>query len=135
MLTAKHIMTIDVFSVSKDTLLCEAIEVMLSNKISGLPVVEDDMTLLGIITEKDVLKLYEDPAKALNSTVEDFMTTPAVFFDENETFEDICYCLIKHDFRRVPVTADGKVVGIVSRPDVADRILKATREQTVGDCA
>ncbi|GAF92351.1 unnamed protein product, partial [marine sediment metagenome] len=51
-------------------------------------------------------------------TVEDFMTRPAVYFDEDESLEDICKCLLEVTFRRVPVTKEGKVVGIVSRPDV-----------------
>lgn len=134
MVTAKDVMTIDVFAVSKDTSLDEAIEVMLRSQISGLPVVEDDMTLVGIITEKDVLKLYEDPAEALNLTVEDFMTTPAVFFDKDDTLANICRCLIQHDFRRVPVTSERKVVGIISRPDIAKRILKLARGQMASDC-
>jgi CBS domain-containing protein len=133
MVTAKDVMTIDVFSVSKDTSLDEAIEVMLRNQISGLPVVEDDMTLVGIITEKDVIRLCEDPAGALNSKVEDFMTTPAVFFDKDDTLANICRCLTDHDFRRVPVTSEGKVVGIVSRPDIAQRILKLARQQATSD--
>jgi CBS domain-containing protein len=129
MLTAKDVMSIDVFSVSKDALVEEAIQVMLDNRVAGLPVVDDDMTLLGIITEKDVLKLYEDPAGALKLKVEGFMTTPAVFFDKDETLANICRCLTQHDFRRVPVTSDGKVVGVVSRPDIAECILKLARQQ------
>lgn len=129
MLHAKDIMSIDVFSVRKDTILYEAVKVMLSNRISGLPVVDDDMSLLGIITEKDMLELYEIPQKALSATVGDFMTTPAMFFEENATINDICKCLIRNDFRRVPVTSDGKVVGIVSRPDVIQCVFKALAEQ------
>ncbi|MHC4061560.1 MAG: CBS domain-containing protein [Planctomycetota bacterium] len=133
MVTAKDVMTIDVFAVSKDTNLDEAIEVMLRSQVSGLPVVDDDMALVGIITEKDVLKLYENPPEATTLTVEDFMTTPAVFFDKDDTLESICRCLIQRDFRRVPVTSDGKVVGIVSRPDIAKRILKLARGQIASD--
>jgi len=129
MVTARDVMTLDVYTVRKDTPLCEAIEVMLDHGISGLPVVEEDMTLLGIITEKDVLKLYENPAQAVSLTVEDFMTAPAIFFDEHDTLDNICRCLLRHHFRRVPVTSDGKVIGIVSRPDIAKRILRLVQEQ------
>ncbi|MBA7700150.1 hypothetical protein ES703_108859 [subsurface metagenome] len=52
------------------------------------------------------------------------MTQPAVHFEENESLEDICKCLLEVTFRRVPVTREGKVVGIVSRPDVLRYILK-----------
>jgi len=123
-------MTIDVFSVRKDAPISEAIEVMLRNQISGLPVVDEDMTLLGIITEKDVLKLYQNPAEANDLAVESLMTTPAVFFDENETISNICDCLIRNDFRRVPVTSKGRVVGLVSRPDIVKHILMLSQQQS-----
>ena len=123
-------MTIDVFSIRKNAPISEAIEVMLRNQISGLPVAEEDMTLLGIITEKDVLTLYRNPAEANDLTVESLMTTPAVFFDEDETINNICDCLIEHDFRRVPVTSKGKVVGLISRPDIVQHILRLAQQQS-----
>ena len=58
MLKAKDIMTEEVISVKKDTLIFEAVELLAKNSITGIPVVEDDMTLVGILTEKDVLGLF-----------------------------------------------------------------------------
>ena len=127
MLTAKDIMTKNVVSVQKDAPVCEAIELMLNNRVAGMPVVREDMTLMGIITEKDVLRLYDSLEDAEGKRVEDFMTTPAVHFGADETLADICYCLINNDFRRVPVTSGGKVVGVVSRPDVVAAILELAR--------
>jgi CBS domain-containing protein len=124
MLTAKDVMTGEVLSIHKDTPVREAIELMLIHQVAGLPVVAADMSLLGIITEKDILKLYDAPAEEADRPVEEFMTAPAVFFEQDETFDEICRCLIRNDFRRVPVTLDRKVVGLVSRPDVAERILE-----------
>lgn len=123
MLIAEDVMTGEVLSVKKDTPVREAIELMLIHQVAGLPVVNENMSLVGIITEKDVIKLYKSPAEGLWRTVEDYMTTPAVHFEQDESFEDICECLIHNDFRRVPVVANGKLVGLVSRPDVAERIL------------
>jgi len=128
MLTVADVMTKEVVSIGKDAPITQAIEIMLEKQISGLPVVKSDMSLLGIITEKDVLSLYAAPEEGSKATVEDFMTTPAVYFEMFETFGDICRCLIQHDFRRVPVLSEGKVVGIVSRPDVAEHILSQVRE-------
>jgi CBS domain-containing protein len=89
-----------------------------------VPVVGEDMTLLGIVTEKDLLGLLFGPQGIKGKTVEEYMTQPAVHFDENESLEEICQCLVDVTFRRVPVTRDGKVVGIVSRPDVIKTILQ-----------
>ena len=57
MLTAKEVMNSDVITVKKDTSILRAMELMLEKKISGMPVVEDDLTLVGVITEMDVVNL------------------------------------------------------------------------------
>ena len=126
MLKAKDIMTREVVSARRDTLVEEALELLLGNEIAGIPVVEEDMTLVGIVTEKDLLGLFYESDSGKKKTVEHFMTQPAVHFDENESLDEICKCLLGVTFRRVPVTKEGKVVGIVSRPDV----LKCVLEQT-----
>jgi CBS domain-containing protein len=130
MLTATDVMKKEVITIEKDAPIVQAIEIMLENKISGLPVVSNDMTLVGIITEKDVLSFYGAPEEGVEAKVEDFMTQPAVYFEMFETFADICRCLIENDFRRVPVVLEKKVVGIVSRPDITKHILKMIREMT-----
>jgi len=128
MLKAKDIMTKEVISVKKDAPIFEAVELLAKNNITGIPVVEDDMTLLGVITEKDVLRLFYVSKDAENKTVSDFMTQPAVHFDENESLPDVCDCLIHNLFRRVPVTSKGQVVGIISRPDFINYILQLRHE-------
>jgi CBS domain-containing protein len=116
-------MTTDVITVKRHTPLIRVVEILAENDITGLPVVNDDMTLAGIISEKDVLKLLfeteNDAAK-----VEDFMTKDVVSFDQNEDFIAICECLVNSNFRRVPITAGGKLVGIISRKDIIAYILK-----------
>jgi len=124
MLEAKDIMTKKVVSVGRDTPVEEALELLLAHRISGLPVVDKDMTLVGIVTEKDFLGLLYRLEGAKGKTVEEFMTYPAVHFEEEESFDEICKCLLDAPFRRVPVTRKGKVVGIVSRPDVIRCILQ-----------
>jgi len=120
----KDVMTEEVVSVRRDTPVEKALELLLEHGISGVPVVEEDMTLVGIVTEKDLLGLLFGPQGIKGKTVEKYMTQPAVHFDEDETLEEICQCLVDVTFRRVPVTKDGKVVGIVSRPDVIRTILQ-----------
>jgi len=104
------------------------VELLAKNSVTGIPVVEDDMTLVGILTEKDVLRLFYALKDAENKIVSDFMTQPAVHFNENESLLDICDCLMNNLFRRVPVTSKGKVIGIISRPDLIEYILRLRRE-------
>ena len=58
MLQAKDIMTKDVVVVWPETSGKEALELMLANEVSDIPVVERDMKLVGVVTEKDLLRLY-----------------------------------------------------------------------------
>lgn len=127
MLKAKHIMTKNVISVKKDTPIYQSLELMVKHKITGIPVVEDDMSLVGIISEKDVLQLFHTDKGPKGKTVNDFMTEPAIHFDENENLPAVCNFLAKNIFRRVPITSKGKLVGIISRGDIIAHIVKTKK--------
>ena len=126
MLTAGDFMTKNVVSVKKDTPIYEALELLRKNDITGMPVIDDENSLVGIITEKDVLELFyaDGDDQNENKTVEFFMTQPAVSFGMSESLESVCdFLMVKH-FRRVPVVSTkGKLVGIISRPDIIDYII------------
>jgi len=128
MLRAKDIMTENTISVRKDTPIYEAVELMVKHGISGMPVVEDDMTLIGILSEKDVIILLYGKEDDENKTDNDFMTQPVVHFDEDESLLDICDFLMKNIFRRVPITSKEKLVGIISIKDILEYILELRRE-------
>ncbi|MHC4147031.1 MAG: CBS domain-containing protein [Planctomycetota bacterium] len=136
MLETKDVMTKQVICIERDTPIVEAIRLMATNHVTGIPVVEDDMTLVGILSEQDILRLFNTFDDEKDRTVNDFMTQPAIHFEENERLLDVCYCLRDNSFRRVPVTSDGKVVGVVSRSDILKCILRFAEEgaaQTTGE--
>jgi len=129
----KDIMTKEVISVKRETPIYQAMELMRKKDITGVPVVEDDMTLVGILTEKDVIRLFYADDEEKNKTVKDFMTRPAVHYNENDSLQTICDFMMVNYFRRVPVTSTvGKVVGIISRPDVIEYLLKLRRDEKGG---
>jgi CBS domain-containing protein len=122
MFKASTIMISDVICVSKETGIYKAIESMVEKNITGLPVVNEDMSLVGIISEKDVLSLLcnmEDRP----DTVEHYMTHDPICFDIDDSLIDIAECFMKHHFRRVPILKDGKLAGIISRKDIIAYIL------------
>lgn len=129
MLTAKDVMTKHIISVKATTPIYDVLELIAKHDISGLPVVEDDLTLVGIISEKDVLSLFYDSEEECGKTVNDFMTQPPLFFDADESLLDVCDFLRKNVFRRVPITAKGKLVGIISIRDVIEYILQLRSEK------
>ena len=123
MFTANSVMTKDVITVSQNTPVYEAMRVLVENRITGLPVVSDDMSLLGMVSEKDMLKLlYETHIQ--DAPVAEVMTREVVSFDENDDVIDVCECLIDNHFRRIPILSEGRLAGIISRRDIIKFILK-----------
>ena len=120
-------MKTNLITVKRDTPIYEAIRILVDCNITGLPVVNDDKTIAGIISEKDVLELlYENEDKP--ETVEQFMTEDVVTFDQDDSVADITDSFLKHHFRRVPILANGKLVGIISRKDIISYIIKLRRK-------
>jgi CBS domain-containing protein len=120
---AKDVMKSGLLTVSPSTLVYEAMEILATKNVTGLPVVDDYMNLLGIVSEKDILKLLYDP-NAKPGLVKDYMTTDVVGFDRNTSLFEICHCLVNNNFRRVPILDNGKLVGIISRTDIMTYIMK-----------
>ena len=131
MLEAKDIMTKEIIYIKRNVPIVEAIKLMSKNNITGIPVIEDDMTLVGILSEQDVLRLFHTYEDEKNKTVSDFMTQPAIHFEEDELLLDVCYCLRDNPIRRVPVTSNGKVVGIISRSDIIKCIIQLCENNTL----
>lgn len=124
MLRAADVMSRDVIYVKEDTPIFDAVGLLAQNDISGLPVVKGDMTLAGVLSEKDVVVLFYEYSQAEGKTVADYMTYPAVCFEEDEPLLDVCDFLLKNIFRRVPITSKGKLVGIISVSDVLEAVLR-----------
>ena len=124
MLKATDVMQTDLITVSQDTPILEAMELIVENRITGLPVVAEDMKLAGIISEKDILKIaYQVIAGSYDSgpstdKVKDFMTNDVITFRPHDNLADICQCFLDKPFRRVPVVEDGRLVGLISRKDI-----------------
>ena len=131
MIEVKDIMTKNVVCINRNVPVVDAIRLMSKKNITGVPVVEDDMMLLGIISEQDVLRLFHTYDDEKDRTVNDFMTQPAIHFEEDESLLDVCYCLRDNSIRRVPVTSNGRVVGVISRSDILKCIIDLWDENTV----
>ncbi len=125
MFKIEDIMTKDVITVNKETTIQEAIRIIVENNITGLPVVDKKMQLVGIISEKDVMILMCNVGSR-GGKVEDFMTRKVVSFDKEDSLVEVCDCLLKNHFRRVPIIAGPKkkLVGIITRKNIVRSILE-----------
>lgn len=109
----------DPITLSKDHTLKEAKELMAKYKISGLPVVAEDRTLIGIITNRDV-KYQED----LDIKVEELMTKDhLVTSDQNTTLETAKNILLKNRVEKLPIIdEDSKLVGLITIKDIDNQL-------------
>ena len=122
-LLAKDVMKCGLLTVKRHMPIYEAMDILATRNITGLPVIDDSMNLVGIVSEKDILKLLYDP-KAEPGKVEDFMTEKVVSFNHDDSLHDVCDCLMYNYFRRVPILQHGKLAGVISRADLIIYILK-----------
>lgn len=131
------IMKTDVVTVKKDTPIYEAMKRLVENNITGLPVVDDNMALVGIVTEKDMLRLIvdldvlklESELDESSTRVAKYMTQEVVSFSPEDSLLEICDCLLERDFRRIPIVSDGKLVGILSRKDIIGYMLELRHKE------
>ena len=97
------LMNTEVVTVEKGTPVIEAIKKLVKNNFTGLPVVDNQNHVIGIISEKDMLALAINNNHELcnsidiNLKVDDFMTSPAVTIDANESITAICSCFMKNN--------------------------------------
>jgi CBS domain-containing protein len=124
MLKAKDVMTKNVVTISPDATLENAAELLGSKGITGIPVVDTDGNVIGIITEKDILNFaFKFSGNLLSIGVEEAMTKNVVCFTSDTDIDKISLCFSKSEFRRVPIIDGGKLVGIISRRDIIHSLI------------
>ncbi|MGA1869421.1 MAG: CBS domain-containing protein [bacterium] len=122
--TAKTAMSRNIIIIKEDTLIYDAMKILIDHNITGIPVVTDDMKIVGIVSEKDLLRPLDNNESIGRLTVSCVMTRDVITFDEDDELIDICRCLVGNEFRRVPILSNGKLVGIITRRDVIKYILE-----------
>jgi CBS domain-containing protein len=146
----KDIMTRNVISVAPDESIMKAARLMLQNHISGLPVIDNGGELIGIVTEGDFLRrgelgtqrrrpkwlefilgpgrLAEEYVQASGRKIDEVMTTDPVTVAENDTLEKVVELMERRHVKRLPVTRDGRVVGIISRSNLMHALASFARD-------
>ena len=111
----KEIMTTSVISVPEDATIEDAARLLARYRISGLPVVNADGALVGLVTEYD---LISKPGQA----VADIMSRSVISVSPETDMEEVSHLLTNRRIRRVPVLQGDQLVGIVSRSDLIKQI-------------
>ena len=145
----RSVMSTHVVTVSPETTLKDAAARLVRYGISGLPVVDDDGRLLGILSEADILAKEAGSARGSSSprggmlgwligdapprhldarTVADAMTSPAVTIGPERTAREAAVRMLAEDVNRLPVIEGDTLVGIVSRADLVRAFARSDTE-------
>ena len=142
--TVAEVMTSEPLTVNPKTPLKEAIKILVENRISGLPVVDEQDKLVGVISESDLMwqetgvepppyimildsVIYlENPAryekeihKALGQTVQEVMTDKAITIQPEQSIKQAAHLMHEKKIRRLPVVdSQARVIGIITQGDI-----------------
>ncbi len=122
-----EIMTRPVICASPDSSAYDILTKLNSTHFSGLPVVEDHI-VVGIVSEKDVLLLVLQGKNLKTTPVSEFMTRDVVTADQDCAILPLLKAFLDNQVLRLPVTHEGKLVGIVTRHDLLKLIIDSTPE-------
>lgn len=137
---AADIMTTNVISVQTDTEVREIADLLLKHRISAVPVVNDEMIIVGLVSEGDLVRRFEtgtddrhswwlaeffstrdktaEYIKSHGRKASDVMTQTVITVTRDTPLYEIAALLERHHIKRVPVTHDDRLVGIVSRANL-----------------
>jgi CBS domain-containing protein len=153
------IMTQPVVSVEPETTIAEAAQLLLQHRISGLPVVDPNGTVVGVVTEGDLLRraetgterhharwlefliapgrLAQEYAHANARKVGEVMSPDVVAVAPGDSLDEVVRLMERRQVKRLPVIAAGRLVGIVSRANLVramlDNLPKPAGNELVGD--
>jgi CBS domain-containing protein len=143
MTKVSEIMTREVVTVGPDTRITEAARLLLDNHYNGLPVVNEEGELIGILCQSDIIfqqrkmpmptiftlldgiipltsmsHLEKEVQKMSATNVEQAMTPDPVTTDPDSSIEDVAELMVRKNYHTIPVVQDRKLVGILGKEDV-----------------
>ena len=149
MISAKDIMTKEVISVSPDLVVEKLAEIFWENRISGAPVVDDDGTVIAIVTENDLIdqnkkvhiptmiaildsvimlekadKIEKEIRKMTGTAVKDICSGTLITVEPETPLDEVATIMAEKQVHTLPVLADGKLVGVVGKSDIIKTMAK-----------
>ena len=117
---AKDYMSANLVTFTPEMDILEAMSRLIEKRISGAPVVDKQGNLVGVLSEKDCLKvaLHASYHSESAGTVAEFMHAQVKTVDADTSIVDIANMFLQDDYRRYPVMKDNRLVGQISRRDV-----------------
>jgi CBS domain-containing protein len=114
--SVRSIMTQQITTLAHDSRISDAVDIIVRKKIGGLPIIDDDGVLNGIVTERDVLRVLGAERSTL--TVENVMSSSLRVTNPDCTIANVAQDMTQYRFRRLPVVSDDVLYGIVTATDI-----------------
>ena len=148
MLNARDIMTADLVTVQVDEKITKAAELLVTNRINGLPVVNGEGRLVGIICQSDLIlqqkrlpvpsfftildgiipitsmkQIEKEAGKIAATRVNQAMTRDPITVNPDTDIETIASLMVDNNFHTIPVVEGGKLVGIIGKEDILKTLI------------
>ncbi|MFA6142448.1 MAG: CBS domain-containing protein [Candidatus Omnitrophota bacterium] len=134
----RDLMTKDVITISPDSSLKDVGRILKEKRVSGIPVVDAAKSIVGMITINDLLRIVEEiyqwqdlekkstglnlsdlvGRERLNTQVKSVMTKNVYTLDEDKTLIDVMRLMFTKKIHTIPITKDGKLVGVIGKRDL-----------------
>lgn len=145
-MTVAELMSRNVIAIARNAPLSQAVQMMLDHRVSGLPVVNAEGQVVGILTEGDLLRRSETGTEGETGwftslfslgrqadhyiqthsrRVNELMTPDVITLPADAPLEDAVALMERHGVKRLPVVSNGRLIGIVSRADFVRQLQKA----------
>lgn len=150
-MNVEHVMTHEVIAIKADTTMDEIARLLREHRIGGLPVVDDESRVIGIVSETDLFlkekgmpfsavkvptlfqrwvdpdRLAEIYEEAHRHTAADVMTTEVVCVKVGDPVGHAARIMMQNNIKRIPVLQEGRLAGIVTRSDILRLMAKDER--------
>jgi CBS domain-containing protein len=118
-----RLMSDSLLTVTPDTLVEDAAQVLLDNSISSVIVVDDEGQLEGILTNTDFVSIVAKSQPKAETTVERYMTTDVITAKAQDSITDVADTMLEHGFHHMPVVDDdNEVIGIITTTDITSYV-------------
>ena len=112
-----------------DCPLDDLIAILAERRIGTVLVVDRDHQVIGIVSERDIIRHLSTGGTTADTLTKNIMTSKVITVENNVTSAQLMQLMTEHRIRHVPITHDGKLVGIVSIGDVVKRLLEKYEQE------
>ncbi|EGL55853.1 CBS domain-containing protein [Methylophaga thalassica] len=117
-----------VIGLSPKDSLDKAVAMLMEHRIGSLIITEANGTMVGILSERDILKILDTHPEQWNQMlVNDAMTPNPYTCEPDNTLEEVMNKMVEHNIRHLPVVYKGKLEGMLSITDIVEELLKKAK--------